>query len=84
VTALPRLLDHVDALIGDGTIGGEAPNAADYQIGAAVRVLVAFDDLRPLVVARPAGKLALRLVPEYPGPIPRVLPPGWLLPQASQ
>lgn len=29
---LPELLDHVDALIAAGTIGGERPNAADFQI----------------------------------------------------
>jgi glutathione S-transferase len=78
VAALPLLLDRVDSLIAAGTIGGEAPNAADYQIGTTVRVLIAFDDLRPLVGSRPAGELALRLLPEYPGPIPPVLPPAWL------
>jgi glutathione S-transferase len=78
VASLPRLLDHVDALIARGTIGAGAPNAADYQIATTVRVLIAFDDLRPLVGGRPAGELALRLVPEYPGPIPPVLPPAWL------
>jgi glutathione S-transferase len=78
LAALPRLLDRVDALIGEGTIGGETPNAGDYQIGTAVRVLIAFDDLRPLVENRPAAELALRVLPEYPGPILAVLPPEWL------
>ena len=42
---LPALLDHVDALIADGTIGGAEPNAADFQILASVRVLLEFEDL---------------------------------------
>jgi glutathione S-transferase len=30
ITRLPQLLDHVDALIADGTIGAAEPNAADF------------------------------------------------------
>jgi len=29
---LRGLLDHVDALVAEGTIGGEQPNAADFQV----------------------------------------------------
>jgi glutathione S-transferase len=75
---LPALLDRVDALIDEGTIGGDAPNAADYQIGTAVRTLLAFEDLRPLVGGRPAADLARGLLPSYPGPIALELPPEWL------
>src|SRR5437867_685766 len=32
LAALPAALDRVDALIAEGTIGGDEPNAADYQI----------------------------------------------------
>jgi glutathione S-transferase len=78
VARLPELLDHVDSLIAAGTIGGEVPNAADYQIATTVRTLIAFDDLRPLVEGRPAADLALRLLPGYPGPITLGLPPEWL------
>jgi glutathione S-transferase len=78
LAALPRLLDRVDALIADGTIDAEPPNAADCQIGTSVRVFLAFDDLRPLVENRPAADLAFRLLPEYPGPVPPVLPSEWL------
>ena len=42
---LPELLDHVDGLIADGTIGAAEPNAADFQILASVGVLRAFADL---------------------------------------
>ena len=75
---LPGNLDRVDALIADGTIGGDEPNAADFQIATTVRVLLAFDDLRGHIERRPAGALAMRLLPRFPGPIPRTLPAAWL------
>jgi glutathione S-transferase len=70
-------LDHVDGLIADRTIGGEEPNAADFQIATSVRVLLSFEDLAPLVEGRPAAGLAMRLLPRYPGPVPRFLPAAW-------
>jgi glutathione S-transferase len=78
LAALPDLLAHADALIADGTIGGDEPNAADFQIATSLRVLLAFEDLRPLVDGRPSGDLARRILPVYPDPIPSFLPPGWL------
>lgn len=63
---LPAHLDHVDALLADGTIGGERLNAADWQIGTTVRVLLAFEDVRELVAGRPAEAHAMRVQPEYP------------------
>jgi glutathione S-transferase len=80
LAGLSTLLDRVDELIGAGTIGGEQPNAADFQIATAVRVLLAFDDLRPAVERRRAAELAMRLQPSYPGTIRPVLPPHWLEP----
>ena len=78
--ALPGLLDRVDALIEEGVLGGAEPNAADLQIAPSVRLLMAFDDLRPLIEARPAGRLARELVPRFPGRIPPVFPEAWLAP----
>jgi glutathione S-transferase len=75
---LGPLLDHVDRLIADGTIGLDPPNAADFQIGTSVRVLLAFEDLAPIVEGRPAANLAVRLLPDYPGPVPPFLPADWL------
>jgi hypothetical protein len=37
-------------------------------------VLIAFEDLRDSVEGRPAGDLAMRLLPDFPGPIPPALP----------
>jgi len=75
LTRLPGLLDHVDALIAEGTIGADQPNAADFQILAGVRVLLEFEDLRDIVEGRPSGDPARRLFPEWIGPIPGELPP---------
>ena len=80
VAGLPSLLDRVEELIAADTLGGAEPNAADFQIATAVRVLVAFDDLRAGVLGRPAEGLARRLLPSYPEPIPRALPAQWLTP----
>ena len=76
--ALPELLGQVDGLIAEGTIGAHEPNAADFQIAPTVRLLMCFDDLRPLVESRPAGELAMRIAPDVPGHVSAVLPEDWL------
>jgi glutathione S-transferase len=78
VRDLPRLLDHVDGLIDTGVIGGDTPNAADLQIAGSVRLLLTFADLRDMIDARAAGRLARRLIPRYPGDVPAgTLPADW-------
>ena len=71
-------LDHVDALIATGVIGGAEPNAADFQIATSVALLMCFADLRPLIEGRPAAELKQKIVPEFPGAIPAVFPAEWL------
>ena len=78
LAALPAALDRVDALIAEGTIGGDEPNAADYQIATSVRLLMAFDQLEPLIEKRPAGAHAKRIVPSFPGRLPASLPQDWV------
>ena len=78
LAALPGMLDRVDAYIADGTIGGEAPNAADFQLATCLGVANTLDDLKPLIEPRPAGELMRRIVPNYPGHTPPMLPPAWL------
>ncbi len=63
---LPALLDRVDSLLADGTIGGLQLNPADWQIGTTVRMLLAFEDVTALVVGRPAEAHARRVQPQYP------------------
>ncbi len=78
--ALPGYLDTIDAWIGEGVLGGAQPNAADLQIATSIRLLMSMDDVRPAIAQRPAGKLAERVVPDYPGHLPPVLPKEWLEP----
>lgn len=79
LAALPGHLEHVDALIGEGVIGGAVPNAADLQIASTLRLLMTLGDLRPLIASRPAGELALRLWPDHPGEVPAgTFPADWL------
>jgi glutathione S-transferase len=78
LAALPAHLDHVDSLIASGVIGGEQANAADFQIGCTVRVLLAKADLRAAIEGRPCAELAMRVLPDYAGPIPPYLPREWL------
>jgi glutathione S-transferase len=74
LSRLPGLLDQVDALVADGTIGGARPNVADFQILSGVRVLLEFEDLKPLVEARNCARAARRLFPDWEGPLPAGLP----------
>jgi glutathione S-transferase len=83
LAALPAQLQQVDEWIAAGVLGGEQLNAADLQIAATVRLAMTFDDLRPAIENRPAGRLAMRAVPDYPGKTPPVFPPAWLQPLHS-
>ena len=79
LAALPAHLDRVDAWIADGVIGGEPPNAADLQVAAGLRLLTTIGDVAPLLDARPAGALARRVFPRYPGTVPAgALPAEWV------
>lgn len=75
--ALPAQLDAVDALIEEGTIGGDRPNAADFQLGSSLHLLVQIADVRPLVTERPAAGL-LSLFEPGKGDVPAgAFPSGW-------
>jgi glutathione S-transferase len=78
LATLPDLLDRVDAYVADGTIGGEEPNAADFQIATSIGLALTLDDLKSLIEPRPCAGLAARIVPNYPGHTPPILPPAWL------
>jgi glutathione S-transferase len=83
LAALGGLLQRVDDLIAAGTINGSELNAADFQIAPTVRLAMTFQDLRPLIESRPAGKLAARVQPKLSGDIPPVFPVAWLEPLKS-
>ncbi len=77
---IPGMLQRIDDWIADGVLGGDQLNVGDFQIAPSLRLAMSFDDLRPVIEHRPAGRLALRVVPDYPGNIPPTLPPDWLQP----
>ena len=75
-----RLTNQPQRPSGAGAAGLEAPSVANLQIGASLRLAMTLDDLRPAIAERPAGELAVRAIPQFPGRAPPVLPPVWLEP----
>jgi glutathione S-transferase len=80
LAALPALLDHVDRLLGDGTLTLDPPNAATLQIMASVNVISRFADLAELVTAHACAEPARQLFPDYRAELPPFLDPTWLEP----
>jgi glutathione S-transferase len=81
ISQVPEVLDHVDELIERGVIGGEQPNAADFQISTSVRAILTVEDLEPAYEGRPAAELAMRFLPEFGNDFPAgMLPAEWLSP----
>jgi glutathione S-transferase len=80
LAAYGGLLDRVDEYLAAGTIGGDEPNAADFQIAPSIRLAMTMQDLRPLIEARPAGQFARRVQPHVAGDFPPVFPAEWLEP----
>ena len=80
LAALPGILQRIDDWIAEGVLGGDPPNAADLQIAPSIRLAMTLDDLRSAIEGRPVGEHALRLVPDFPGEAPPVLPAAWLEP----
>lgn len=81
--SLPSVLDQIGGWIDEGTLGGDMPNAADLQIATSVRLLMTLGDLRPIIEPTPAGQLAMRLFPDFPGNAPAGVIPAQLLPQPA-
>jgi glutathione S-transferase len=76
--ALPHALDRVDALLAEGTLVTDPPNAAALQVLSSIALLAAMADLHERIAARPCGAAAQQLFPDYPGLIPPCLPQEWL------
>ena len=78
LAGLPVKLAHVEQLAKQGAIGGEQPNAADFQIGATIGVLLTVGDLRPLLAGSAGERIARRHFPGVRGEIPAgAFPAGW-------
>ena len=80
LAALPALLDHVDRLMGDGTLTLDPPNAATLQIMASVSLLGRFVDLAGLVASHACAEPARQLFPRFRAGLPPFLDPEWLEP----
>jgi glutathione S-transferase len=80
LAALPGMLQRIDDWCAAGVLDDDQLNAADFQIAPSVRLAMTLEDLRPLIADRPAGRLAMRVVPDYPGQAPPILPAAWLEP----
>ncbi len=78
VQSLRDMLDRVDALLYDGTLTIDPPNAAALQALSSVRALDGFSDFHENIAGRPSVAAAHRLFPEFPGPVPRFIPTAWL------
>jgi glutathione S-transferase len=84
LAALPAMLDHADALLADGTLALDPPNAATFQVLSSVCLIDAFTDLHGLIGERPCARAARELFPDYPGPLPAFIPAAWLEPIAAR
>lgn len=81
LATLPQQLDQIDGWIADRVIGGEALNAADFQIAPQVSGLLRFDDLAPFIEGRPMAAYARSVACQDDRPrLPRILPRDWLEP----
>ena len=80
LAALPGMLQRIDDWCEAGVLDGEQLNAADFQIAPSIALAMTLDDLRPLIADRPAGRMAMRVAPDFPGKAPPILPQAWLEP----
>jgi glutathione S-transferase len=78
IAALPAQLDHIDAWIADGVLGGEQANAADLQIGSSIRLLMTIGDVRPMIEGHPAQRLTRWFEPQAGEAPAGTLPAEWL------
>jgi glutathione S-transferase len=80
---LPSHLDRVDALIAEGTLDGEALNAADFQIATTTRTIMHLPPLRACAAGRPAERHAARVAPDFGQEVPLALPAGFEVPSPN-
>lgn len=80
--ALPGMVDRIEGFAEAGIIDGDEPTAADFQIGATIRVLLTVGDLEPVLAGSAAERIARRHFPDYPGLVPAgAFPDGWVKPR---
>ena len=75
---LPEKVERIEAFAADGIVAGEAPTAADFQIGATIRVLLTVGDLDAFLIGTAGESIARRWFPDYPGRVPTgAYPASW-------
>lgn len=62
--AIPPMLDKIDAWIGEGVLGNDELNVADFTLAPSLALLAYRRDLSEQLSARPAGALLDRLLPD--------------------
>ncbi|MBN8867093.1 MAG: glutathione S-transferase [Solirubrobacterales bacterium] len=76
---LPAMVEEIEGFAADGLIDGDAPTAADLQIGATVRVLLSLGDVAPLFEGTAAARIAERNFELYGEFVPAgAFPASWL------
>lgn len=61
---LPPMLDRIDAWIGDGVLGQQQLNVADFMIAPSLALILYRPDVLPMFEGRPSLALVDRLLPE--------------------
>jgi glutathione S-transferase len=61
---LPAMLDRIDGWIGDGLLGGDELNAADFMVAPSLALILYRTDMPPLLAGRPCLALVDRMLPE--------------------
>lgn len=81
---LPAMIDRIEGYADQGVIDGADPTAADFQIGATVRILLTVGDLADLFRDSAAERVARRRFPDYAGLVPAgAFPEGWVKDRTS-
>lgn len=79
LAVLPEMINEIESFADRGLIDGESPTAADFQIGATIRVLLTVGDLHPLLAGTAAERIARRHFPDYDGLVPAgAFPADWV------
>ncbi len=78
LAGLPDALSRADALLAQGVLTVDPPNAAALQVLCTVAALQGFTDLHDQMIGHPVAAPAAKLFPDLPGPIPAFLPKSWL------
>lgn len=80
IASIPSRLDRVEELLEEGIIGGEEPNAADFQIATSVQAILLIPEVGARVGDRPLRAYAERIDPAAIAAGPQTLPAEWMSP----